>query len=245
MLGIYKISTDILTINAKDIKGLFPERQDVNIDRPDSGEIECLIGFEYADFHPVKTASNGHLLLLSNRFGNLIGGTHNSIKEGAKKVIYHAAIHLVSHKMNDFFSIENLGIEVNPRCGSCRCGECHPGGKSMSLKEEREYNLIEERVVYNKKDQKWEASLPWVRDPADLPNNRSAALATLKRTEKRLLRNMDHARLYQTQIKDMIDRHVCRKLNEAELNEYEGPIHYITHREILKPESKSTMQDSF
>ena len=181
MLGIDKISTDILAINTNDVKELFPRELADNIDRPDQGEIDCLIGFEYADFHPVKKASNGHLLLLSNRFGNLIGGTHASIKEGAKKVIFHAAIHFASLKKNDFFSIESLGVEVNPRCGSCRCGECHPGGKNMSLKEEREYKLIEERLVYSKKDKKWEASLPWVKDPANLPNNRAAALNTLKR----------------------------------------------------------------
>ena len=38
----------------------------------------------------------------------------------------------------------------------------------------------------------------------------------------------------------MVDREVARKLTLKELKEYKGPIHYISHREVLKPDSKST-----
>ena len=42
------------------------------------------------------------------------------------------------------------------------------------------------------------------------------------------------------QIKDMVARDVARKLSKEELNSYKGPTHYISHHEVLKPDSKST-----
>ena len=38
----------------------------------------------------------------------------------------------------------------------------------------------------------------------------------------------------------MIYRNAAQKLTNNEVNSYEGPVHYISHHEILKPGSKST-----
>ena len=62
----------------------------------------------------------------------------------------------------------------------------------------------------------------------------------LTSTEKRLARNPSHAKVYQEQIEDMVDRGVARKLTWEELRTYKGLIHYVTHHEVLRPESKST-----
>ena len=67
---------------------------------------------------------------------------------------------------------------------------------------------------------------PWIRDPSELPDNQNAAMGMLT--------------VYQKQIEDMVDREVARKLTLKELKEYKGPIHYISHHEVLKPDSKST-----
>ncbi|XP_068220711.1 uncharacterized protein [Palaemon carinicauda] len=45
---------------------------------------------------------------------------------------------------------------------------------------------------------------------------------------------------YQIEIEDMVRRRVARKLTNKEIQEYNGPIHYIHHHEVLKPESSST-----
>ena len=81
---------------------------------------------------------------------------------------------------------------------------------------------------------------PWIRDPSELPDNQKAAMGMLISTEKRLAKNATHAEVYQKQIEDMVDREVARKLTLKELKEYKGPIHYISHHEVLKPDSKST-----
>ena len=41
-----------------------------------------------------------------------------------------------------FFEQENIGAECSPKCGNCHCGRCPPGGKQMSLKDERDYSMF-------------------------------------------------------------------------------------------------------
>ena len=126
-----------------------------------------------------------HLSFLENRLGYVIGGSHPTLVDNTEKVVQHAKVHHATGRVEDFYAMENLGIECRPRCGSCKFGKCHLGGKNMSLKEEREYKLIKENLVYMPKKKKWQASYPWIKDPRQLPENRCAAFYTLKATEKR------------------------------------------------------------
>ena len=76
----------------------------------------------------------------------------------------------------------------------------------MTLREEAELKLIEKGLEFDQRNKRWSASYPWVKDPASLPHNRYIACATLKATEKRLSKNPLHAKLYNSQIHDMIER---------------------------------------
>ena len=239
--GIDKITADIPTIDQNAVQQLFKDVPNAGIDRP-VGEVDVLIGFNYANFHPQREQSVEHLLLLKNRFGRCIGGTHPKVKEGTK---HHELNNIqflreVSPSVEDFYKIENLGIECKPRCGGCKCGRCPLGSKNYTLKEERELALIEENLNYDEKAREWIAQYPWLKDPNELPDNKKAANGKLISTEKRLSRNTEHAKVYQQQIDDMLNRKVARKLTEDELKEYKGPIHYISHHEVLKPDSKTT-----
>ena len=236
--GIDRISDDVSCGNLTNIKSLFTGLDKNHLNRP-TGQIDVLIGFEYAGFHPIRERSCGHLLLLSNIFGKCIGGSHQLLEENTRKVIQHVQVlHVEKAEINDFFDAETLGVECSPKCGSCRCGKCPIGGKQFNLKEEREQHQIEEGLTH--KDDHWEAQYPWIRDPNDLPDNRSAALAMLKSTEKRLSTNKVHAETYNNQIQDMIDRNVARKLSNDELQLHRGPVFYLSHHEVIKPESEST-----
>ncbi|XP_056010774.1 uncharacterized protein LOC130051848 [Ostrea edulis] len=63
----------------------------------------------------------------------------------------------------------------------------------------------------------------------------------LRSTERRLERaGPDYSKAYGDQIMDMVERSVARKLTDEEMDTYDGPIHYIPHHEVLKPNSKST-----
>ncbi|XP_068675679.1 uncharacterized protein [Montipora foliosa] len=74
----------------------------------------------------------------------------------------------------------------------------------------------------------------------DLPDNHKVALAMLASTERRLAKTPVHAAVYDNQVKDMVKGEVARKLSKDEIDNYKGPVHYISHHEALKPDSKST-----
>ncbi|XP_071537744.1 uncharacterized protein [Panulirus ornatus] len=66
-------------------------------------------------------------------------------------------------------------------------------------------------------------------------------MGRLRATEKRLAkRGVAYAKEYSDQIHDMVERDVARKLTTDEIKDSQGPVHYIPHHEILRPDSKST-----
>ena len=67
-------------------------------------------------------------------------------------------------KIEDFYNIENLGINCTPRCGGCKCGKCALGSNNYTLKEERELKLIEKGLQYDEQDSCWIAEYPWIKD---------------------------------------------------------------------------------
>ena len=62
----------------------------------------------------------------------------------------------------------------------------------------------------------------------------------IKDIEKRLTKDEKRASLYQQQINDMLQRGVARKLSDLEIENYNGPTFYISHHEVMKPQSEST-----
>ena len=114
------------------------------------------------------------------------------------------------------------------------------GAKDYTVQEEREMELIERNLTFSSEDSTWTVEYPWIKDPNDLPDNRKVAMAKLAATERRLRKNADHTKVYDEQINDVMARNVARKLSKEELTNYTGPMHYIAHHEVLKPESKST-----
>ena len=41
-------------------------------------------------------------------------------------------------------------------------------------------------------------------------------------------------------MEDMLNRGVASKLDPSEIKEYQGPVHYISHREVINSKSSST-----
>ena len=114
--------TDIESVNTGDVIHLFENIVPVEIRRP-AGAVDVLIGYGYAGYHPEPEQRSGHLLLLKNRFGRCLGGTHTLLQQtDTEYVLQNARVHHLSGvKVEDFFSIENLGVECTPRFGGCRC----------------------------------------------------------------------------------------------------------------------------
>ena len=234
--GIPQISSGIEAIQVDELA----KELDVNTDdlaRP-TGEIEMLIGYEYAGFHPERIKSKEHLLLLQNKFGKCLGGAHRTVKEKTKMVVQSVQISHASVSIEEFFSNESLGVSCTPKCGSCRCGECPVGSKQYTLQQERELALIDNGLTHA--DGRWTSRYPWIKDPTELPDNYPAASSMLNSLERRLMKNATHMQTYKDQIQDMIDRNVAEKIDASEMSTYPGPVYYLSHHEVLKPDSEST-----
>ena len=130
--GIEKISSSIQCTNVNDFSKILKIDND-KIRRPTTGEIDMLIGYEYAGFHPQKIRSENHLLLLKNKFGYCVGGSQVTLEEKTNLLIQAAEVCHADVKLDDFYEAESLGITCNPRCGSCKCGECAIGGKQYTI----------------------------------------------------------------------------------------------------------------
>ncbi|KAJ8039805.1 hypothetical protein HOLleu_13921 [Holothuria leucospilota] len=210
------------------------EIEENKVTRP-VGKVDLLIGLDHADLHPQKVRAVDHLVLFEGPFGCWLGGRHPVCENEV-----FAGIHLtqVGMSMDQFLTIESLGVSCNPKCGGCKCGKCPPGAKEYTLQEERELDLIENGLKF--KNNRWEAKYPWVKDPKGLPDNRVVAVAKVKPLEKRLSKDKEEAKMYSEQVQDMIERGVAREIPEAEVRGYEGPVHYIAHHAVRKPESDST-----
>ena len=83
------------SIDVAGVMHLFHGVHKIEVDRR-TGEIDVLIGYEYAGFHPVRLQSFNHLLLLGNQYRRCLGGSHQKLNEKAQMLIPHATVHLMT-----------------------------------------------------------------------------------------------------------------------------------------------------
>lgn len=139
-----------------------------------------------------------------------------------------------------FIQGEDLATGASPKCGGCKCGKCPSVGHTYSFREEQELKFIQDNLKYSESERCWYTSYPWLIDPVQLPENYHVAVATLRNTERTLLRDQLWLSKYKAQIDDMIDRGVARKLSEDELKSWQGPRFYISHLAVSNPKSQTT-----
>jgi len=87
-------------------------------------------------------------------------------------IVTNLTLRSTSSTVEDFYNIENLGIECNTRCGGCKCGKCSLGSKNYTIKEEKELALIERNLYYDQEAKRWIPEYPWLRDAKYLPDNK-------------------------------------------------------------------------
>ena len=144
------------------------------------------------------------------------------------------------HKIQNFIQGEEVGTQIIPNCGSCKCSKCPLPGHTYSFQEESELKLIQDNLQYDEENNCWITKYPWKCDPNSLPDNKSAALSTLFKLEKRLNKDENLKVIYQEQMQDMLNRNVAREIDKDELKDYKGPYYYISHLGVPNPRSKST-----
>ncbi|KAJ8278530.1 hypothetical protein GJAV_G00088610 [Gymnothorax javanicus] len=145
----------------------------------------------------------------------------------------------------EWWKWDSIGAGCVPRCGGCRCGNCQPGGKEMTLAEERELEVVKSGLTYVAADDHseaphWHVKYPWVADPASLPSNRSAVEATFFRTERQLARELEWKAAYAAQVHEMVECRAAMKLSKDVLHAWTGPVWYISHLIAPNPHSLLT-----
>jgi hypothetical protein len=89
-------------------------------------------------------------------------------------------------------------------------------------------------------DGRFVIGLPWKKDPTQLPNNHLLAKKRLESLERRLMKNPVQAKTYTDAIGEYEKNGWARKLKEEEVKDYKGPVYYLPHHGIYRPEKKST-----
>ena len=271
--GLDKIADVHRHVSAQKLKQIFPDVPLKELFRP--RQIQLLISHKEGQLVPQKIRSAGDLVLWEGPLGKTIGGTHPDLFEKVTLMAHTSKTHFarsmrtaaikyqeisnpVSYQSpilsntatssKDFLKWwrwESIGATCQPRCGGCRCGNCQPGGKEISLAEEREMEIIRKGLTYVTADHHcnephWHAKYPWIEDLASLPNNRRAVEATFRRTEKKLSKETEWKRIYAAQVHEMVERKAAVKLSKDVLQKWTGPVWYISHLLAPNPHSVST-----
>ena len=84
------------------------------------------------------------------------------------------------------------------------------------------------------------ASYPWTEDVAKLTDNIGQAISFQASVEKKLLRDKDLLAAYNSELQKFIDRGAIVRLSQEEIDNYGGPVSYVSHHAVFKPGSTST-----
>ncbi|XP_071480638.1 uncharacterized protein [Diadema antillarum] len=85
-----------------------------------------------------------------------------------------------------------------------------------------------------------ESSIPMEKGPRDLPDNRVQAERMLESIERKLAKDPEYADVYNQQMTDMEKMGFSRKLTEEEMSAHRGPVQYVSHHAVIRPEKRST-----
>ena len=194
-----------------------------------NGSIDMLIGIDHASLHAGQTIEVGNLVARESPLGWVVFGT-TSEERGRINRVMHVKL-AMPVDMTDFWSTESMGVSIKP----CHCEE---ETETLSPSERKEYEMIDKSC--DKVDNQWLIPYPWKLNPSLLPDNRSQAMKKLESTERRLASNPKHAEAYDVQIKEMVEMGFAKRLTKEEDEKYQGPVHYVAHHEIVRPEKRST-----
>ena len=74
---------------------------------------------------------------------------------------------------------------------------------------------------------------PFSRDPYCLPNNRRAVVKMAEKQEARLIKS-GQLEYYNKEFQKYLDRGAAVKLTKQEIDEWQGPVNYISHHGVVQ-----------
>ena len=269
--GLDEIARVHRSIRPEQLQKFFPETRLEDLNRPE--HIELLISHREGRLAPQRVKVIGDLVLWEGPLGKTVGGAHPDLCEEVNMAAHTSETHfarsmratavkyqeltvskefqaetrstVADREFLDWWKWDSIGAACEPKCGGCRCGNCQPGGKEMTLNEEKELEIIRKGLTYVKADAHssephWDTKYPWIEDPVFLLNNRSGVEATFLRTEKHLRREPEWRVAYGAQVHEMVERGAAKKLTKKTIADWKGPVWYVSHLVAPNPHSVTT-----
>ena len=225
-IGIPCISDEIASVNTIEITkhlGLINEKI-----RRGKGPVDLLIRIDHAHLHTGEMKQVDYIVARKSSLRWVLFGSKPECSTSeTKRVLFVSK--KTSVDLTEFWMTESMGVEVKP----CVCE-----ADKLSQVEREEKIMIEQSA--KKVGNQWMIPYPWKKDPNLLPDNKLQALKRLETTEPRLQKSPDQALAYDKQMVEMEEMGFARKLSNEEIDHYEGPVQYISHHAVIRPEKRST-----
>ena len=227
------------------------------------GRVDVLIGLRNSTLHGRDANEWGNLRLLRTRFGCGWGirGTHETLSYSslAIKPSYSAELHALRNAVSEvpdsahvfhvvtlhghaaeFHELAELGATPTPACVKCvGCTDCTFRCKKLSREDQEVVNRIEASLEINEVTGVMTGSYPWKPCASRMRSNLKQATKIQESIERHMLVTGSHAEFTEEVEKSIRDGRV-RKIEEAELEDWHGPVHYVTVFAVVKPGSLST-----
>ena len=139
-----------------------------------------------------------------------------------------------------FLGAEDMGVEAPRRCAKCRgCVQCSLSGQLQTEKEAREYQMIAGGIKLNEETHRFEVEYAFIDDPRKLSDNFGQVVRIAENEEKMLQRErlLD---AFNTKFQNMIELGNIGELSQSEMDEWAGPVHYISIQHVVNPRSTTT-----
>ena len=232
---------------------LFPHVPAGALERP-IHDVGILIGQNAAALLPIGGDGKnlvGNLRLLKIPFGKgfTVGGCHPEVKmdpSSTKANLYRRSIinHISSSSLERAFpDIAEIPLQLPRTCSKCvGCKQCRYEVQEISLKEQKELQMLRAAVRLDPEAQVCVASYPELDPGLPYSDNRWQAVAMASSLEKQLQKS-SLVDKYNLEWEGLIDRDTIRKVTKEEIEAWkrEGKkVNYISHHAVLTPEKATT-----
>ena len=150
---------------------------------------------------------------------------------------------VVTEKNIKFWESDQLGVEPPRRCQRCRqcgkSGECSDRHILYTMKEEEELRILDENVCLA--DGKVKVKYPLLKDPSCFRNNREDVVRIAEHIWKQL-KCQGHLETYHAEMKKFIEKGTFVQLTADEMDDYRGPVNYISHHGVLKDSASTPLR---
>ena len=241
--GIDEIMEPSDAMDLSAIRSLFPHVPEEVFVRNQSKPVDILMGNNFLGLHPDGGQGRdcvGDMKVYQSQFGNgwVLAGTHPDIRPSSSQLTSAASnlarifkCEVVPELLPSFWEGDCLGVLPPKRCGKClRCTECSDQGLVHSRKEQDELEMLRKGVTLE--NGQLYVKYPFVRDPHCLPNNRAAVIKMAEKQEKRMIKS-GHLAKYNQEFQKYLDRGAVVKLSKEEIQNWKGPINYISHHGVV------------